>query len=254
MRALIFLIGFAISLPVLAQEGASPAELTLFQLANQRRAEQGIPPLTWDAALARAARAHAERMSREQGDPQHQYSGEPDVPTRAAQAGGHFSRTAENIGETNAKVTDIEQSWMDSAAHRAAILDPQLNAVGIGVVELQNVFYAVEDFARSNPALSRDEIEARVQKALGDRGIQIENSDAAKQAARDSCNSANSKPAAGALAEMQFNCTDLNQFPDIALKALPQVKEHPVAVASCGTPQSREGFTTYRLALLMFSK
>jgi hypothetical protein len=254
MRALVFLIGLAISFPVLAQEGASPDELTLLQLANQRRAEQGIPPLAWDAALAHAARAHAERMSHEQGDPQHQYAGEPDVPTRAAQAGGHFSKTSENIGASNAKVNEIEQSWMDSPAHRAAILDPQLNAVGIGVVEVQNTFYAVEDFAHSNPSLSRDEIEARVQKALGDRGIQIETSDAAKQAARDSCNSSNSRPPAGALAAMQFNCTDLNQFPDIVLKGMPQAKEHPVAVASCGTPQSQQGFTTYHLALLMFSK
>ncbi len=253
MRAFAFLIGFLIALPACAQEGASPAELTLFQLANQRRAEQSIPPLAWDAALARAAHAHADRMSREQGEPQHQYPGEPDLPTRAAQAGAHFSKVSENIAAANTKLTDIEQGWMDSPAHRAAILDPQLNAIGIAVVEQQKMIYAVEDFSHTNPTLSREAIETLAQKALRDRGLQVETSEAAKQAARNSCDSSNTKPPAGALAAMQFDCTDLNQFPDIVLKGLPQVKEHPVAVAACGTPLSREGFTTYHLAVLMFS-
>ena len=107
MRVFAFLIGLLISLPGCAQEGATPAELTLFQLANQRRAEQGIPPLAWDSALARAARGHAERMSREQGEPQHQYSGEPDLPARASQAGAHFSKVSENVAAANTKLADI---------------------------------------------------------------------------------------------------------------------------------------------------
>lgn len=253
MRAFVFLIGLSMALPAYAQEGASPAELTLFQLANQRRAEQGITPLAWDAALARAAHAHAERMSREQSEPQHQYPGEPDLPTRAAQAGAHFSKVSENIAAANTKLTDMEQGWMDSPTHRAAILDPQLNAIGIAVIDAQKMIYAVEDFSHTNPTLSRDEIESRAQKALRSRGLQVQTSESAKQAARDSCDSSNTKPPAGVLAAMQFDCTDLNQFPDIVLKGLPQVKEHPVAVASCGTPLSREGFTTYHLAVLMFS-
>jgi hypothetical protein len=253
MRAFAFLIGLLMALPAYSQEGASPAELTLFQLANQRRAEQGIPPLAWDAALARAAHAHAERMSHAQNEPQHQYPGEADLPTRAAQAGAHFSKVSENIAAANTKLSDIEQGWMDSPSHRAAILDPQLNAIGIAVVENQNMIYAVEDFSHANPTLSREAIEAQAQKALRARGLQVETSEPAKQAARNSCDASNTKPPAGALAAMQFDCTDLNQFPDIVLKGLPEVKEHPIAVASCGTPLSREGFTTYHLAVLMFS-
>jgi hypothetical protein len=253
MRVLILLFGLAMSIPAaFAQEGATPAEQSLFQLANQHRGERGLTPLAWDASLARAARAHAQRMSRETGEPQHQYAGEPDVPARAAQAGAHFSKTSENIAAAKAPLAEVERSWMDSPVHRANILDPQLNAVGIGVVEAQGVIYAVEDFARASPALSRDEIEARAQQALQGRGLKVETSDAAKQAARKSCESTSGPPPAGVLAVMQFDCTDLNEFPDIVLKGIPHVKEHVVAVGSCGSAQSREGFTTYHLTVLMY--
>jgi len=81
-----------------AQSGASPTEQTLLQLTNRTRAAHNLPPVQWDAQLARAARAHANRVVGEHGELLHQYSGEPDLTTRGAQTGAHFTTIAENIG------------------------------------------------------------------------------------------------------------------------------------------------------------
>ncbi|HEX3471910.1 MAG TPA: CAP domain-containing protein, partial [Silvibacterium sp.] len=68
----------------------------IFYLANQDRAAYGLQPLHWDRALAMAAVQHANRMM-EENTLSHQYSGEPDLLTRAVQAGAHFQALAENI-------------------------------------------------------------------------------------------------------------------------------------------------------------
>lgn len=252
MRVLILLFGLAMSIPsASAQAGANPAEQTLFQLTNQSRAEHGLPPLAWDDSLARSARAHVNRMSREPGDVQHQYAGEPNLAARASQTGAQFSKISENIAAVQGTAADIARAWMNSPGHRANILDPQLNAVGIGVVEVQGTLYAVEDFSHTTATLSRNEIEARAQQALRDRGLKVETSDSAKQAARNSCNS-QSKPAAGVLAVMQWDCTDLNQLPGLVLQEMPQVKQHSVAVGACPDTRSGEGFTTYHVTVLMY--
>ena len=152
MQVLVMVLGLTMAIPVSAQEGMTPAKQFLFHLTNQHRAENGLPPLMWDAALARAAQAHAERMSREPGSIQHQYPGEPELAARVTEAGAHFSTAAENIGATTAHATDIDSAWMQSSGHRANILNQQLNAVGIGVVSVQGTLYAVEDFSRTSPA------------------------------------------------------------------------------------------------------
>ena len=253
MRALVLLFGLAMSIPsAYAQAGANPAEQLLFQSVNQNRAEHGLPPLAWDESLARAARAHANRMSREPGGTQHQYAGEPDLVARASQAGAQFSKVSENIAAVQGTPADIARAWMNSPVHRENILDPQLSAVGVGVVEVQGTIYAVEDFSHTTPDLGRDEIEAQAQQALRDNGLKVETSDAAKQAARNSCNPSNTPPA-GVRAVMQFDCMDLKTLPGIVLKGMPEAKQHTLAVGACGGPENHQGFTTYHVAVLMYS-
>src|SRR5271156_6189257 len=79
-----------------AQAGASPAEQTLLQLANQARVQHNLPPLHWDASLAQAAHAHLRWVVRNPGELLHQYPGEPDLVTRGANAGARFSTISEN--------------------------------------------------------------------------------------------------------------------------------------------------------------
>src|SRR6202453_2998427 len=150
---------------------ADPAAQSLLQLANEARTAHNLPPLHWDNALAQAARAHVQRVVHEQGEYLHQYPGEPDLMTRGAQAGAHFATIAENIGGHAENPVDLQQSWMTSPTHRANLLDPNLNAVGIAVVEKDGLLYAVEDFARSVPVLQNADIEKRVAQLLQEHGI-----------------------------------------------------------------------------------
>ena len=100
-----------------------------------------------------AARVHDQRMIHEPGPLQHQYPGEPDLATRGAQAGAHFTTIAENL----ARGTDpaqIHQTWMSTPTHRANLLDPSLNAIGIAVIHSAGSLNAVEDFSHSAPVQS----------------------------------------------------------------------------------------------------
>src|SRR5271163_2492784 len=68
----------------------------LMQATNEDRAQQGLGPLKWDPALARAAQRHAELMVR-QGALSHQYAGEAELVKRVSDEGAHFREVAENL-------------------------------------------------------------------------------------------------------------------------------------------------------------
>jgi hypothetical protein len=148
-----------------------PQDVTqLLRLTNQDRAAQGLGPLKWSPKLAQAAQAHGELMV-QYGDLQHQFTGEPDVPTRAGQAGAHFRAVAENIA-LGPNSTDIERQWMHSVLHRTNILDPRMNIIGIALIHNRGEIWAVEDFAHAVEALGPSEIENRVIGLLAEQQMQ----------------------------------------------------------------------------------
>lgn len=132
-----------------AQSKGSAAEQVLLASANRDRAAHGLPPLKWDATLARAARHHALRMAQQNGL-SHQFPGEPDLPARAAAAGSRFSSLAENVAEGPTPAY-IHAQWMKSPHHRANLLDADLDSVGIAVSRRNGLLFAVEDFSRAVP-------------------------------------------------------------------------------------------------------
>ena len=64
----------------------------------------------------------------------------------------------------------IEQEWMNSAPHRANILDPRMNVIGIGIVKKGGSYYAVEDFADGVAELGPEQIEKKVGALLAAAG------------------------------------------------------------------------------------
>src|SRR3984885_14536795 len=147
--------------PVLAQQ---PAEQQVMDLANADRAQQGLPPLKWDPALAQAAAEHAQLMA-QQPALSHQYPGEPDLVARTAAAGAHFRSIAENVALAPTPQA-LEQEWMHSAPHRANILNPTMNTIGIGLVRRGGNYYAVEDFADGVAGLGPEQIEQKLGQLL----------------------------------------------------------------------------------------
>jgi uncharacterized protein YkwD len=96
---LLLVIELASLAPLSAQQPAPglPEDVNqLLMLTNQDRAAQGLGPLKWSPELAQAAQVHDELMV-QHNDLQHQFANEPDVSTRAGQAGAHFRAIAENI-------------------------------------------------------------------------------------------------------------------------------------------------------------
>lgn len=164
----------------------------IFQLTNADRAARGLQPLRWNAELAAAAQAHAERMVEERYL-SHEYPGEENLAVRAAQAGVHFQAIAENIA-TGYSDGQIENEWMNSPMHRANILDGKMNALGVGVTVRGGILYAVEDFAAASEAFSAAQIESRVGALLRRQNI---DPSGPRDAAVQACSSNSGYPRGG---------------------------------------------------------
>lgn len=231
-----------------AQADASPAESALLQMANQFRAEHGVAPLAWNSALARAAREHAKLMVSANGDMEHQYPGEPDMIARAAQQGAQFGAIAENLAGQGQKPEQLQQIWETTQSHRTNLLDPKMNVVGIGVIEHGGLLYAVEDFAHSVPTPKRDEVESQVTTALEKVGMQAVKS---TEEARSNCESqSNTSP--GAKLVVHWEGANPGQLPDALVQRIGQGNYQSAAVGACPSAQAGQGFTTYRVAVLLY--
>ena len=220
----------------------------LLTLTNQDRAAQGLGPLRWSRELAQAAQLHDERMV-QRNDLQHQFADEPDVPTRAGQAGAHFRAVAENIA-LGPNAADIERQWMHSTMHRTNILDPEMNIIGIALVHHGGEVWAVEDFAHAVEALGPPEIEGRVVGLLAQQGMR----DATATAdARQTCEMEHGS-AGGSRPRfvMRWEGSDLSRLPDVLVSKLQAGQFHSAAVGVCGGAQPGQGFTTYRVAVLLY--
>ena len=140
-------------------------EEQLLALANQSRRQHGAPPLTMDAGLSQAARIHAQAMF-EARRLSHQLDGEPSLPHRLAAT---TQLQLEQEGENVALDYDAEhghQHLMLSPPHRANLLNPAYNVVGLGVVRNGDRLYIVQDFGSALPKYSLAEVKEDVAAAV----------------------------------------------------------------------------------------
>jgi uncharacterized protein YkwD len=139
----------------------SQAEQMLLDLANQSRAQAGAPPLTLDSGMSQAARAHAEKLFAAH-ELSHQFEGEPSLPQRLAAT----TRTQlDQEGENVAFDSGAEQGHhhlMLSPPHRANLLNPAYNVVGLGVVRSGDLVYIVQDFGHALPTYSAAEVKDKI--------------------------------------------------------------------------------------------
>ncbi len=129
------------------QTSVTRAERELFAAVNQTRQAQGLVRLRWDESLATAARRHAVVMA-ERGSAQHGFEGEPSLSARVKQAGAHFSWLSENVCE-GPTPGFIHAQFMKSSAHRANVLDRDMDSIGIGVADREGQLFVVEDFSQA---------------------------------------------------------------------------------------------------------
>ena len=136
----------------------SSTEKRIFEELNHERASRGLIALQWDDHAAEAARAHAELLA-ENGKLSHQFPGEATLAERIGITGARFTIAAENVARTEF-VEDIHPALMGSSGHRANILSPSYNAVGIGMVEKQGRIYVAQDFIFLVPDYSESQFNA----------------------------------------------------------------------------------------------
>ena len=140
-------------------------EEQLLALANQSRRQAGAPPLTMDAGLSQAARMHAQAML-EARRLSHQFDGEPALAQRLAAT---TNLQLEQEGENVALDYDAQhghEHLMLSAPHRANLLNPAYNVVGLGVVRNGDRLYIVQDFGCALPKYSSAQVKDRVAAAV----------------------------------------------------------------------------------------
>jgi hypothetical protein len=223
------------------------AEQYLFAAANEARANQGLGPLRYDPVLAEAAAGHARAMASHDAI-SHQFNGEAELGARAASAGVHFSVIAENVGEAPTSPI-IHDLWMHSPHHRANLLDPNVDSIGIAVVVRNNQLFAVEDFASTVQVLSLNQQERTVAGALAKTGVKIgQTTEDARQTCTMSTGYAGSRQP---WFIMRYTASSLDAIPAQLMTKLSTGKYHQAVVGAC--PATNTGsFTAYNIAVLLY--
>jgi hypothetical protein len=231
--------------------GEAGAAEQLFAMANQARAQAGAPPLAWDPALAVAARKHCERMVAE-GPLSHRYVGEQDLSERASFAGAHFGLIEENIA-IGSFPREIHEEWMNSPGHRKNLLNPEVDHVGIAVIEGRGSLYAVQDFETEVRVLSSAQVESSVGKLVGMSGVAIRSD---SHDARAACVIDHGFPSGLSGGEpgfiMRWQDADLNHLPQSLVDRLGSGHYRQASVGSCPPRGDQTAFTQYRIAVLLY--
>ncbi len=242
-------------LPAMAAMPSSPppaigsvAEQYLFSAANAERTQRGLQPLKWDETLHRAALRHAGEMAARESI-SHQYPGELDLVGRGRAAGAKFTVIAENVAEAWS-APEIHDAWMQSPDHRANLLDPRVNAVGISVLRRGEQLYAVEDFDRTTANLSFEQQESEIAALLQTEAklyLLSNVEDARRTCAMDTGYAGVRKP----WFVMRFTAASLDRLPATLREKLESGKYHSATVGACEA-KGTGSFTPYAIAVMLF--
>ncbi len=139
-----------------APTALAPAEMLtdgrdLLAAINRERSRLGASALRRDPLLDRVAAAHARNLA-SRGVLVHRPTPDDGPVERLARARVGAERVAENLARAQT-LTDAHARWMASPSHRANVLDPALDTLGLGVATREGELYVVELFA-THPTLS----------------------------------------------------------------------------------------------------
>ncbi|MFE7357946.1 CAP domain-containing protein [Streptomyces sp. NPDC057543] len=132
--------------PVSVQKPTAPASRAaarVLKLVNRARAEAGCSPLTKNAKLTKAARAHSADMAFHR-NMSHMSSDGSAARDRITGSGYDWRAYGENVAHGYATPEDVVAGWMHSPGHRRNILDCSFKEIGVGVAQPGN--YWTQDF------------------------------------------------------------------------------------------------------------
>lgn len=98
----------------------------VIELTNHERTKRGLPALTWNEQLFKAAQGHCVDMAN--GD----FFDHRQMAKRVKEEGYRYSAVAENIAAGDNRPEDVVSGWMNSSGHRNNILNPNYREIGVG--------------------------------------------------------------------------------------------------------------------------
>ena len=226
---------------------ANISEQYLLAAANRERADHDLKPVSYDPDLAHAALLHAREMATRRTI-SHRFEGEPDLAYRVHDVGVHFSLVTENVAEAS-NSSLIHDLWMQSAGHRANLLDPKVDSIGVAVVASRGQLYAVEDFARTVKDLSLPEQEGIVAHLVTSTGLNIleDSRDARRTCAMSTGFAGRYQP----WFVMRYTAADLHQLPGELTERIATGKYTRAAIGAC-VASGQSAFSSYTMAVLLY--
>ena len=112
-------------------------ELQVFELVNKERVNRGLAPYKYSAELSRVARFKSQDMI-DKGYFSHQSPTYGSPFKMMEKFGLKFSAGGENIAYGQRTASEVMNSWMNSAGHKANILSQSFSHIGIGVAKAAN--------------------------------------------------------------------------------------------------------------------
>ncbi len=249
MRARLLICLLLAALTAHAQQLPNDQQQKLLDLTNKARIDQGLQPLHWDPALAAAAQAHAQKMF-DQHSLSHQLPGEPDLQTRAAQAGTHFRVIAENVAMGNG-AEGAQKEWMNSPPHRAntSIQNSPTSASASLSMQVTGMLLW------TSTAPSRGWLQTRLsRKSPHFSASAVVDTSRPPDAARKDC-AVDEGDASGThpLFVMRWESSSLDRLPDQLEQRLGSGRYKTASVGACSNQTAgNQGFTTYRVAVLLY--
>lgn len=122
-------------------------ERRVFDLVNEERRARGLEPLEWDQQLAQLAREWSRGMA-DDGSLEHQ------DPHQMLERTDGLTGVGENIFRSTGPVpvSTVHVRWMRSDGHRANVLRPEFDRLGVGFVCTEDgQVFATQRFGRSGP-------------------------------------------------------------------------------------------------------
>ncbi|PET99863.1 serine protease [Bacillus cereus] len=123
--------------PAEEAKSLSEFEQRVVELTNAERTKQGLPALQIDTELSKVARIKSEDMQKNNYfDHNSPTYGSPfDMMKKF---GISYKSAGENIAQGQRTPEEVVQAWMNSAGHRANILNSGFTHIGVGYVESGN--------------------------------------------------------------------------------------------------------------------
>ena len=101
-------------------------EAEVIRLVNAERAREGLAPLRLDSSLRSSARLRAKEIVACWGHTR------PNGQRFCTAITSSYCKAAENIAAGQSTPERVVKSWMNSASHRANIMNPSLKLIGVG--------------------------------------------------------------------------------------------------------------------------